>query len=262
MKFILNILILLGLMAVASCFQPPEFSNTPTIEVTNVRGKEVPGANTYDSLIVTINFSDGDGDIGLDGSENSPPFNQYWFFLKSPRTGSECEPGVQSPCSIVSYIQESKLADYVTYKLRRTTPGYDTLPPFSAPYNCTNYFVLYNTSGQTVVTVDTLYSQINPRRYNFFMDVLVKNGSDFNKYDFSFPYPLCVVDGFNGRLPILAKDGDFSVKLPLEGTITRTVASPSFYSTLRNKTLKVRVKIMDRSGNYSNEDSSDEFTLK
>jgi len=260
MKRILNILILLGLMAAGSCFEPPEFSNTPTIEVKEVRGKEVAGASTRDSLIVTVNFRDGDGDIGLDGGENGPPYNQFWFFLKSPR--GTCEPGVQAPCTMISYIDESNLDDYITYSLRRTTLGYDTLPAFVAPYNCTNYYVLTDNSGQSVITLDTLYSQLNPRRNNFFMELLVKNGADFIKYDFSFPYPICEVNGLDGRLPILAKDGNFDEKLPLEGSITYKVTSPSFYSTLRNKTLKVRVRIMDRAGNISNEDFSEEFTLK
>ena len=95
------------------------------------------------------------------------------------------------------------------------------------------------------------------------MEILVKNAADFEVFDFKkFPYPNCEIYGLDGRLPILAKDKDLNLSLPLEGIITYKVASPSFYKDLRNKTLKVRVKIMDRDGNESNFDDSNEFTLK
>lgn len=261
MKRTLNILCLLGLL-VGSCFEPPEFSIIPSISVLSVRGKEVPGPSTKDSLIVTIQFKDGDGDIGVDADENTPPYHERWFFLKTPI--QTCDPGVKAPCSIISFVDTSanKLKNYVSYKSKRTSADYDTLPEFISPYNCFRYYTLLGLKNGNLVTKDTLYSVLNPRYNNFFMELLVKDGSTFKKFEFDTPYPNCELYGFDGRLPILAKDGNVSLQLPLEGTITYKVASPSFYSTLRNKTLKLRIRIMDRAGHSSNTNESIEFTLK
>ncbi len=247
-------------MLIGSCFEPPEFSIIPSIKIEGVRVKEVAGANTPDSLIVTINFKDGDGNIGVDGTETNPPFNERWHFLTSPR--ATCEPGVKAPCTKISYIDTNNIDDYVTYKFRRTSADYDTLPEYTSPFDCTNYYVLINSAGPSPVTIDTFYMQLNPRYSNLFMDLYVKSGATFNKFNFNQFVSNCEVHGLNGRLPVLAKDKDFDNKLPLEGTITYKILSTSFYAQLANKTLKVKIRIMDRDGNTSNEDESNEFTLK
>ena len=55
-----------------SCERPPELSSTPFIEYQNVEFKQVNDAQ--DSLIVTIRFEDGDGDLGLSNNDTGPPF--------------------------------------------------------------------------------------------------------------------------------------------------------------------------------------------
>lgn len=257
MKVISNILFLILFLAVGSCFEPPQFSNTPSLGEVTVRVQKVTGTTIPDSLIVTVKFTDGDGNIGIDPSENSPPFNERWFFLQNPTP--TCEPGLLAPCTRISYVDQSKLSNYVTYKLRRTNPSYDTLPAFIAPFDCLKYYVLKNSSNNQ--PIDTLYNQLNPRYNNFFVDVLVKNGATFQKYEFKqAPYPKCDIYGLNGRLPILAKDKDVSVSLPLEGVITYKVTSSSFQPLL-NKTLKLSICLMDREGNRSKTVESKEFTL-
>lgn len=256
MKGIQSAIVLIIVLVAVSCFEPPEFSDIPTITIDNVRIQAVSGPTTPDSLIMTINFQDGDGNIGLDGSENKPPFNERWFFLKNPK--ASCEDGVPAPCTKISYIDESDLGNYVSYRLRRTTTDYDTLPLFTPPYDCSRYFVLKNGNNQAI---DTLYNQLNPRYNNIFVEVLYKNGAVFQKFDFlGQGYPKCDIYGLNGRLPILAKDQDLSLELPLEGTITYKITSASF-SPLIGKTLKLRIWIMDRDGNVSNVDESNEFAM-
>lgn len=254
----LNILCLISLLIVGSCFEPPQFSIFPKINVEAVRGKEVPGNLTADSLVVTVKFQDGDGNIGIGPNENKPPFHERWFFLINPI--SACDPGVSAPCKKISFVDAANLKNYVSYKLRKT-PAYDTLPEFKQPFDCFKYYVVTNESNNKAI--DTLYSELNNRYSNFFMEILVKNGADFEVFDFrKFPYPNCEIYGLDGRLPILAKDKDLSLSLPLEGIISYKAASPAFYKDLRNKTLKVRVQLMDRDGNMSNIDESNEFILK
>ena len=102
--------ILIVLLGIGSCFNPPEFSEIPLIvRVEGVRTFEVPGASTPDSMIVSVHFRDGNGDIGIDATQNDPPYNERWFFLKTPIT--KCENGLFSPCNRISYIQDpTKLA--------------------------------------------------------------------------------------------------------------------------------------------------------
>jgi hypothetical protein len=243
-------------LLVGSCFEPPEFSIFPEIEVENVRVKNIADPTQPDSLIISINFKDGDGNIGIDGSENGPPFHERWFFLKNP--SPTCEPGVAAPCTKISFIDQTNLANYITYKLRRAGTPYDTLPALSQPSDCLKYVVLRNSNN---AAIDTLYSQLNSRYFNLFISVYVKNGATFQKYEFNnAAYPNCDIYGLNSRLPILAKDGDVNSKLPLEGIITYKLTSASF-TPLIGKTLMLRIQIMDRDGNLSNIDDSNEFNF-
>ncbi|MEN0047377.1 MAG: hypothetical protein AAF806_09995 [Bacteroidota bacterium] len=60
-------LLLFGfILFMASCIQPPEFSNIPEIEYVGINKKQVvqgSGAN-QDTLIVEFSYTDGDGNIG------------------------------------------------------------------------------------------------------------------------------------------------------------------------------------------------------
>ncbi|MBM3176688.1 MAG: hypothetical protein FJZ78_01650 [Bacteroidetes bacterium] len=244
------------------CFEPPEYPVTPQIEFNRVEFVDCSSPSVADTLVVNINFTDGDGNLGIDGEDYAPPFNNRWYYRTTP--ASQCEFGVVEPCSKIkrSSFDESKLSDFVTYKMRRTTPGYDTLPPFKTPYNCTNYQVVFDA---LLKPVDTVYFQLNKNFFNFFMDIYVKqNDGTFQKFDWSrqFTYPLCVTDGSNGRFPILAKDNNLSLRIPLEGTIRYRFPSTALLATFSIKTLKLKIKIMDRDLNLSNEIETPEFTLQ
>jgi len=64
------------LLVFASCERPPELSSTPRIEYLSVEFKVVE--NGQDSLIVTVSFEDGDGDLG-----NEDPDVNSLFILDS-----------------------------------------------------------------------------------------------------------------------------------------------------------------------------------
>src|SRR6478735_5612912 len=71
-------------ISLSSCFDPPEFKNTPDITYEKIQFKEVPGAGTNDSLILYLNFKDGDGDLGLDPDDpiySQDPYNSSYYFL-------------------------------------------------------------------------------------------------------------------------------------------------------------------------------------
>jgi hypothetical protein len=67
-------------VAVGSCISPPEFPETPSIEfksLTVVRQPTEPGNIPADSVIITLGFQDGDGDLGLNQQEyTNPPYQR------------------------------------------------------------------------------------------------------------------------------------------------------------------------------------------
>jgi hypothetical protein len=221
------------LTGVSSCFNPPDFPVEPQIEFETIQYKEYgSGFDTeYDSLILTISFKDGDGDLGLDPSENAPPYNNKFYYL----IGTE----------------------YITYETKRTNPNYDTLPDFVKPYNCINWEVYKENN----VVVDTLYFQLNPDYNNITVEFLVKNpDGTFTEFDWreAFNYPNCGIS-FDGRFPILFKDKPGA---PLEGKIRYGMGSIGFKILFSTKTLKLRVQIKDRALNRSNFIETTEFTLQ
>jgi hypothetical protein len=222
------------LIGVTACFNPPEFPIEPQIEYESIQYKEYgTGLDTeYDSLILTISFKDGDGDLGLDASEDQPPYNNKFFFVQPN-------------------------GKYITYETKRTVPGYDTLPAFVKPYNCINWEVYKEDN----IVKDTLYFQLNPDYNNITVEFLVKNSDGtFTEFDWreAFNYPNCGIS-FDGRFPILYKDKPGA---PLEGTIRYGMGSIGFKILFSTKTLKLRVQIKDRALNSSNIIETPEFTLQ
>jgi len=83
------------------CLKAPEYSTTPSISNNNVRVRRYkyadPKQQPIDSVFITVNFQDGDGDLGLTAAESQVApyaypsiFNNNYFvepFLKDPKTG-------------------------------------------------------------------------------------------------------------------------------------------------------------------------------
>src|SRR5436189_1142907 len=116
MKLVANWVSLCVILAVfvAACADPPQYSNTPEIIFDNIIFRDVADPSAVDSLIISVRFKDGDGDLGLDATETGSPYHDKTYYRFAN--------GV-----------------YVTYKTKRTVAGFDTLPPFVHPYNCINW---------------------------------------------------------------------------------------------------------------------------
>jgi hypothetical protein len=221
------------LIGVSACFNPPEFPVQPQIEFESIQYKEVGTGfdSEYDSLILTISFKDGDGDLGLDASEDAPPYNNKFYYVLNGK--------------------------YLNYATKRTNPNYDTLPDFVKPYNCINWEVYKENN----IVKDTLYFELNPDYHNITVEFLVKNpDGTFTEFDWkeAFNYPNCGIS-FDGRFPILFKDQPGA---PLEGKIRYGMGSIGFKILFSIKTLKLRIQIKDRALNKSNIIETPEFTLQ
>ena len=82
----------LSILALNSCVQEPDYSTTPEISFASIRkinkiaSDGFGGTTKIDSLIMSINFKDGDGDldivpdaVGIWGFWTTPlPTNLYW----------------------------------------------------------------------------------------------------------------------------------------------------------------------------------------
>ncbi len=273
---------------VSSCFDPPEYPDSPEISFKSVSfvkgGTQSNGIKAADTIVLMLNFKDGDGDVGVSSEETGPPFNDRWYYTTSPLQpdGSyydDCT-SYNNRCWFINptitefdkYIDVSDLKE----------PQYDTLfldrsfdPPrkrtFSKPYNCVNWEVIYydddNNEETPTIPLDTLFFTLNPHYNNIFVTFEIKNDNPtdpskpfdpFNEQDF-FTYPNCGVRIFHGRIPVLAENP--RDETPLEGTIRYAIPSVSFQTLFGAKTLRLRTYIEDRALHKSNEVTTREFTL-
>lgn len=234
MRLIKNIgFALILAIAFNACFTAPTYPVVPQIEVLNDElyfGKSTEGG--FDSLVVSLKFKDGDGDLGIDDSFTSNAYKQTFYF---------------------TYQNQP-----VTYKTKRLNPSLK-LPDFVTPYNCINWEVQRNVSN---VVTDTLYIELNPNYYNIFIDFETKNpDGTFTKFDPAsyFKYPNCSPQGYNARFPVLSKDP--GKKSPLDGKLIYSIKSVEIADLFSIKTLRLKISIQDRALNKSNPVTTKEFTL-
>lgn len=73
-------LLVAGLGAgLAGCINPPNYPVEPSIEFSRLdvkRYQDAPRVNVRDTVLLGVNFRDGDGDLGLASTENSPPYQE------------------------------------------------------------------------------------------------------------------------------------------------------------------------------------------
>jgi hypothetical protein len=239
----------IGIIILTACFEPPAFSVIPSIEYRSIIFKDIADPSLADSLILTLGFKDGDGDLGIDPSETHEPYNDKYYYAFTDATLTKSIP--------VSVLNPN--FTYITYKTQRNNHNQhvnDTLPSFSNPANCLNWEIRTLNSK-----IDTFYFQINLHHYNIFVRYFIKNtDGSYKEFDWQkeFPYPNCGIP-FHGRFPILSKD--LSRKVPLDGTIRYGMTSTGFLILFSIKTLKLKVTIEDRLFHKSDTISTPDFTL-
>jgi hypothetical protein len=261
-----------------SCFNPPEFPNTPQIEFDKVQFVDA----ATDSLILYIKFKDGDGDLGLDNTDPryiDYPYNNSFFFqahngvLDTIPTTIRIAQSTQTQYDLLNITNASN--GKLVFPRTRKNPLYSSLPP----YNCVDYEYLvdrkllirktdYAVLDKTVRITDTLgvapdlYFQIqdtllvktNPNHYNIEIDFLVKRGdNDFVEFDWRKEY---CTQSYDGRFPVLSERPG-----ALEGTLRYTMNSVGFTNIFSIKVLKLRIQIKDRALHRSNIIETPEFTL-
>lgn len=230
MKEIIKYSVLLIIISLISwgCRDLPEYSNIPSIEYNQVFFKK---GELTDSLFVSIEFRDGDGDLGLHPDfDNGEPYHAIYHWRKDD-------------------------GELLTYS-DRNTPPYDTFPydtillPYEFPYYCTTY---------SIEESDTFWIQQNPDHFNIFVDFYVKKNGTFTLYDWITANPPQCGETYNGRFPILNTSGQ---DRPLEGTLKYAITGAGFEVIFKRDTLKLEIRIQDRALNKSNIVQTQEFVLK
>jgi len=280
MKLLRRLLVVVfcGPLIISSCFNPPEYPDSPEIVFKSVDfikgGTQEDGSPAADSIVLKLTFKDGDGDIGIGSLETAPPFNDRWYYTKSPLQPDITQPpgydctGYGNKC----YYLDSRLSEfrkYVDYADRSNTPGYDTLKPYVKPFDCTNWEVVYvdddNDSQTAPVPFDTLFFVLNQHYNNLFVEIETKTDDPANPYETFdekkfFTAPSCGIRSFYGRIPILSEDLGRST--PLEGEIRYAIPSMFYLTIFGSKTLRLKVWIEDRALHQSNVVYTRDFPLR
>jgi hypothetical protein len=218
-------IILMGIV-LGACFTAPEFPNEPSISFNNIVFKKGADQFDQDSLILSINFQDGDGDLGLrnEGADTREPYHALWAFTK--------------PDGTLLQLKD------------RDNPDYDTLPPYAFPYYCINY---------TINEEDTIYVEPNKFHYNIYVKYFVRKNGVYTEFDWLTAFdPICG-ETFNGRFPLLNNPNK---ERPLEGKLSYKMKSAGFELLFRQDTLMIETYIIDRALNISNTISTPDFVLK
>lgn len=265
-------------MGVTACFDPPEFPLTPEIDFEGIYFREAKAVGERDSLVLTISFRDGNGDLGLSSTDIEPPYHDVNYYLATP--GGDTL-SLEKETVYLELPQFVKVPPGVTGKLVtvRTAedPLYDNLIPayIDDHESCTYYtytavlvdegdkeiiddvsidtVLSYNGIPDIYVLLDTFYYKRNPNYSNIEVEFWIKEGSGYKLFDWEKEF--CTIS-FNQRFPVLTEDEG-----PLEGSLQYAMVTSGMKSLFSIKTMKLRIRIRDRSLNISNEIETPEFTL-
>jgi len=299
MKIIKGLMLFALLVVCASsCFNPPEFSNTPKISLEDIYFGVSPGNTKPDSVVLSIKFQDGDGDLGLEDNpqsdltkylaHSSDPFHPKTYFLAnggdlipvSTYTAytDETPPRYFTPVLNLGESQEGKLATDRT----REDPPYTDLPPNVFPDECYHYTEtdLYVVGGDARVLdnsyniIDTMtdftvpvyivhesfYTEKNPNNFNIEVEWFVYNVDSAKYVVFNWEEQNAAV----GCAPSF--DGRFPVisqsDNALEGVIHYSMKSNGFLILFSTSKFKLRIQIKDLALNRSNYIETEELTLQ
>jgi len=256
-----------------TCISPPEFSIVPEIELLDVHFFKGADETAADTLKITLNFKDGDGDLGLNGDDpryNSTPFNEKNFYLikdgvlQSVGTSSIVLNEIETITKVVDvpdgvtgklvttqtpggppqdncydygfdslYVKAKDVAIFDMSKLVRTIPKSGT-PEFYVLYD--NFYYKPNKNYRNIeIAFDTLnYNDPRPE------DI-------YEEYDFH--KKLCGIIPFKDRFPVL----DESNK-QLDGTMKYIIKVSGLPDLFLGRQIQLRIKIKDRALHESNEE--------
>lgn len=160
-----TIITLLLLSVWVGCISPPDnFPTVPQIDFNNLEFVQTSGS---DSLIITLDFRDAEGDLGLNAKDIFPPFNELNYFTNDA-------------------------GEFITYGER----------PDDAPdFNNRDWVIFPLINNQEIK--DTLWVSENEDYYNILVKFFIKRGGNYTEFNWSDP-PYYTT--FNGRFPRMLEE--------------------------------------------------------
>lgn len=233
-----SLLLIIGII-LSGCIERPNFPVVPQITYNDIYFVDA----ATDSLVISLDFEDGDGDLGLSSSQTEFPFHQYNFY--SAITGEELNRKANRTGLPVNLGESINFQDFATGEI-------DTLPPIRRSANCPDtYDPHWLFLGETLG--DTIYYQNNIYHNNIYVTFLTRDPQGtFEEFDFG-----CGVS-YNGRFPVLI---DQDREKAVEGTLTYKMQGVVLGDILSRKIVKLRVYIFDRALHRSNIIETPEFIL-
>jgi len=265
------------ILLVSACFDPPQFGMVPVIDYENIYYTEAKAVGERDSLVLSISFKDGNGDLGLSATQIEPPFHDINYYLANNGTITPLEKEtVYSNLPQFVSVPNGAAGKLVTSRTAEEAAYADDLPSFTDPYSCTFYAYTkvfinepdkhifdgsYNLDSvltvpnfpKVYVLLDTFYYQRNPTHTNIEVEFWVKEAGGYVLFDWEKEF--CTVS-FDQRFPVLTEKTG-----PLEGSLQYAMVTTGLKNIFSIKTLKLRVRIRDRSLNESEFIETPEFTL-
>jgi hypothetical protein len=128
MKFLIKLSFILTALAglsVISCIRMEEYPIEPVVTYKNFERIFNETDSVYDRGILMFEFTDGDGDIGLEANDTFPPFNpgsKYYYNLLIDYF--EVRNGVETPVPLTFYNSETEEFDtvYLSARIPLLTP--------------------------------------------------------------------------------------------------------------------------------------------
>ncbi len=75
-KSLFNFILFIGLLFLTGCFSEPDYPVVPQIEFVSLENMQSKERANVDSVVITLSFQDGDGDLGLTSTDTLPPFSE------------------------------------------------------------------------------------------------------------------------------------------------------------------------------------------
>lgn len=227
-------------LLLSGCFPVENFSDVPRIGFNSLEFKENPvGA---DSLVLTIDFQDGDGDLGLLRDETNPPYHPFDWIISGDLQRVTISNNLSGPFFLLSPIGGQSFFS-----------NQDERPD---EFNCIDYEVTRLEPG---APIDTFFVKRNPNNKNIFIDFYRKVNGQYQFIDWASVNAVnsCGIT-YDARFPIFDEK---SIGRSLEGSIRYGMQSSGFRIVLRSDTFQLRVSIKDRALNQSNTIRTPDFTL-
>lgn len=243
-KIVRYLLYILITLFFSSCSEDSNVSNIPAITFESLEFRKSNSGFDQDSLTLSINFIDGNGDLGLSNDENDYPYHPYnaiidqefnWITIGS----NNIEPPL--------YVYEPN-GSYYLFSNEDNRPN----------FNCENYIIdTVNSTNK----LDTFYIQKNENNKNIFIEFYKKDNNEFTIIDWKRIFDQeygCGID-FDSRFPPLNVANSSQV---LSGKLRYSMVSYGFEMILKNDIFKLKIHIKDRELNTSNIIETPEFTLE